>query len=633
MDSYKPSSLGAAPLVAAALGRSLGVKVVVDGSAPTASTDGKTIVVPRLPVDVDEDTSKLLWGFIHHEAAHCRHTDFPVWFRELGAANDNLVSYLTNVFEDIRIERSQIALYPGSAKVLDELVEVLVATKFFDQIVDDDDTLDVFLSFVLTHLRSSVLKQVALKPLVSTARSVLTDRLGEGFVTRLNAELQLVLDATCTQDAVDLALRIRDFLEDEKEKAKEQRQASNDASDSDDSGTDTSDESSSDDSASDHSGSDVDDSAIDADSSSSEETSTPEDAQSKCDDADNTTSDDASADDDSDQISDADGPTDADSSATNDDSDDASSEQSVASTLKAFDDDDVDEVIDALQRVMAADDLNPDDGDLGKSLAELLEDQVDGQLGSPVALPSDQTRKGGRDLKAVSEARRNSSRLSVQLKRVLSSENLVISEPSRKGKRISRRHLTRLKNGDDRIMVTRTYEEATNTALVFLVDVSGSMKGEKVELAARAALSTSLALAPIPHLVHAIGAFPGTAGANQVELVRDFHETTELVAARFGLLARGFTPMSEALLWATERLSLRQEQRKIICVATDGQPDDVRSTKQVLTHVRRLGIESHCLGINTPDTGLFDSFAEVTAVEKLTSVYLTLFEQLLRKTA
>jgi len=111
MTNYKPSSLGAAPLVAAALGRSLGVKVVVDGSAPTAKTDGNTIVLPRLPVDVDDETSSLLWGFIHHEAAHCRHTDFSVWKHELSTANDNLVSYLTNVFEDIRIERSHIALY------------------------------------------------------------------------------------------------------------------------------------------------------------------------------------------------------------------------------------------------------------------------------------------------------------------------------------------------------------------------------------------------------------------------------------------------------------------------------------------------------------------------------------------
>jgi len=487
------------------------------------------------------------------------------------------------------------------------LTNVLVDIQFFDKIDEDSDPVDALCSFVLTHLRYAVLRQVALKPLASTARLVLSDRFGEGFVTRLNAELQLVLDATCTQDAVDLALRIRDFLEAEKEDLKDQQNATDTASASDDADTDSD---TSGNSESDDSDTDGDDASNACDASSPVDELDADDESTDALDDGADFSESACADDDSDSSSDNDERGDTTSSATTDTDDDAPSEQSDGVTQQTLATDDVEKTIDALEDVLTAIDLDPNDGDLGESLAELLEDHVDHQPGLTLVLPTDDIRvEGGRDPLLVSQARRTASRLSVQLQRVLSSENLV-----------------------DRIMVTRSYEEATDTALVFLVDVSHSMSG-KVELAAHAALATSLSLSPIAQLAHAIGAFPSQNGASQVELVRDFHETTEMVGTRFRLSVRGNTPMSEALLWATDRLVGRQERRKIICVATDGKPNDTASTQQVLSKIRRLGIESHCLGINTPDTGLFDSFAEVDAVEKLAKVYLTLFQKLLRKTA
>ncbi len=64
----------ALPIVAAAYGRKFGVNVQVGGSR--AGTDGQTINIPGIVED--SITKTLAWGYLAHEAAHVRYTDFEV---------------------------------------------------------------------------------------------------------------------------------------------------------------------------------------------------------------------------------------------------------------------------------------------------------------------------------------------------------------------------------------------------------------------------------------------------------------------------------------------------------------------------------------------------------------------------
>ncbi len=121
---YSDTQLAAAHLVAAALGRALGIRVVV-ANVPTACTDGNTIYLPPLPVTVSAQLMVMLWGFIHHEAGHCRHSDFAL-VKSVNAEHDPVLSNLLFILEDVRMERAHIALYPGAHRVLSELVELLV---------------------------------------------------------------------------------------------------------------------------------------------------------------------------------------------------------------------------------------------------------------------------------------------------------------------------------------------------------------------------------------------------------------------------------------------------------------------------------------------------------------------------
>lgn len=95
------------PILAGILGRKLGVKIQIGGSP---STDGEVIYLPPLPLDGGEELFILANGFIDHEAAHVRDTDFDA----LAAARlSPLAHFLFNIVEDVRVERELAGVYPG----------------------------------------------------------------------------------------------------------------------------------------------------------------------------------------------------------------------------------------------------------------------------------------------------------------------------------------------------------------------------------------------------------------------------------------------------------------------------------------------------------------------------------------
>ena len=111
----------ALPIVAAALGRKFGVEVGVGGH--NACTDGKRIQIPDVPDDpVSRD---LAWGYLAHEAAHVRYTDFAVY--EQAANEGPLQAMLQNRIEDVRIERELGRPYPGTRTTIATVLRRMLA--------------------------------------------------------------------------------------------------------------------------------------------------------------------------------------------------------------------------------------------------------------------------------------------------------------------------------------------------------------------------------------------------------------------------------------------------------------------------------------------------------------------------
>ncbi len=81
------------PLLASVLGKSYGVRVEIGGNQ--AFTNGSVIQLPSLPAEFDNKFTGLVRGFLDHESAHIRETDFSVL-----QGMTPLEKNIWNIFED-----------------------------------------------------------------------------------------------------------------------------------------------------------------------------------------------------------------------------------------------------------------------------------------------------------------------------------------------------------------------------------------------------------------------------------------------------------------------------------------------------------------------------------------------------
>ena len=68
--------LGCFPLLASVLGDKYGVEIRMGGD--NAMTDGKIIYLPAMPAELDDETLETAKGYVDHESAHVRYTDFEM---------------------------------------------------------------------------------------------------------------------------------------------------------------------------------------------------------------------------------------------------------------------------------------------------------------------------------------------------------------------------------------------------------------------------------------------------------------------------------------------------------------------------------------------------------------------------
>jgi hypothetical protein len=108
------------PLLADVLGRAYGVAVEIGGTE--AFTTGRVIRLPSLPATGDATFLGLVRGYIDHEAAHIRHTDFESMAKETITP---LERNIWNIFEDWRVEAKLAAIFPGCRRNFEWLIRHL----------------------------------------------------------------------------------------------------------------------------------------------------------------------------------------------------------------------------------------------------------------------------------------------------------------------------------------------------------------------------------------------------------------------------------------------------------------------------------------------------------------------------
>lgn len=186
------------PLVAAVLGNKYGVRVSIGG--PEAFTDGSIINLPSLPLECDEMLMGLARGYIDHESAHIRETDF------VAVKNANLSPlemYIWNCLEDWRVENKLAGIFPGCRGNFTWLIR-----HFFTRKAEEGRGASAHLipEWILLTVRSWDVIEVAE---VRDRVGAVIDKLYPGLCERLKPVLQEV-QAQCvtTNDSIGYAKKI-----------------------------------------------------------------------------------------------------------------------------------------------------------------------------------------------------------------------------------------------------------------------------------------------------------------------------------------------------------------------------------------------------------------------------------------
>tara|TARA_R110001583_G_scaffold32_1_gene251 strand:+ start:19409 stop:21025 length:1617 start_codon:yes stop_codon:yes gene_type:complete len=524
----------ALPIVAAAYGHKFGVQVCIEGSS--AYTDGNRIVIPAAD-PATPDYRDLAWGFLAHEAAHIRHTDFEVVET---STNRPIRKAVLNIIEDIRIEQALGHDYPGTRKTLHQLVKCLIDQGQIDYTPAGQELMHpaaLLQTWLLFRLRSRVLKQETLNPLYQQVNQDIRQQLPAGLMTRIAALANTTGQLTSTQDALQLTDALIKLIEEEKEEEQEPQPSNN-----------------------------KNNGINNLNSDRSDDDNTPDN---------NTTS--------------------------------------------------------ALQSLLSAtdDDLIPD---LQQAAASALGDQAESaqhhhSSPRPFTLPTAEPAMAGSQ-NLLTKVAAESGMIRARLQGLVQASQQQRSRYKHTGRRLSPTRLAASQTGNTRIFSHEHKRTASNAVIYLLVDASGSMslRGEKDipihQIANEAALALALALEGIAGVNCGAGFFPGR--QTHIDSALPIGQSVRSHAAYFDQSPRGTTPMAEALWYAASQLIYRQEERKIIMVITDGEPDHQADTQDIISLCERSGIELVGVGIQTDSVErLFKS--SVTVLD-LASLRSSLFE-------
>jgi len=213
---------------------------------------------------------------------------------------------------------------------------------------------------------------------------------------------------------------------------------------------------------------------------------------------------------------------------------------------------------------------------------------------------------------------------------------------------------------DPRVFMNKTKQIDFNTAITYLIDLSGSMGGTKIRLARESAILLSKLTNRLNIPNEILGFTTRTKSIHTASwsirrdalahiIFKEFNESFNRVKDRLGSITT--SPISEgtggenvdgeALLWAARRIYTRKERRRIIVVLSDGDPacstynfrmlyDHLKDTVNL---VRLSGIELYAIGIlHDPSRFYGDKYSHtINKTEEFTTTFFKDFIDIINK--
>ncbi|MDX7767266.1 vWA domain-containing protein [Aeromonas caviae] len=534
------------------------------GNYSTAGTTQGVVLMPFFDAG-DPVQAAAAMGFGMHEGAHHRYgSDFAKYEASL-KTKGKVHRLLLNYFDDGRIDRMALIEYPGLRGEY-EAIEQLFISKGM-RLVPGANTpaIAVLEDYIAHYIGSELLNYKPLTPVWEQTRDLARQRFPIALLTRLEiiSEMGVITsDFNDCWNSADMVLdAIKDALEDLKTQQPDhepEAQPDTDADGQPDADADG------------QPGADADGQPdADADGQPDADADGQPDA-----DADGQPGADADgqpdADADGQPYADADGQPDADADGQPDADAEGQPEAGAAGGPNA---DDVvrSKQIQELEACLEAAGSGSSDvegRDKGKMLASLIEADSRFQLDTPLRPHLDAVyTKIGRSV-TLPKVLAASRPITQALMELVETETNCAPGLSRRGKRFVTSRFNRFKQGDLRVYRSKARNLGIDSAIMVLLDLSGSMNCQEV-VAKNACLALALAVQQIDGAVIGIQSF----GDWNVDLLR-FREDPATTSSRLDLIcAGGGTPMREGLSNAFLALMPEQAERKSMIVITDGEPD------------------------------------------------------------
>lgn len=575
------SFIDALPAIANALGDSFGVEVVIGNYS--AHTNGKAVYLPML--SADNPKAKVLGlGYTVHESAHVRYSDFRLAF------STPLEKHVSGILEDVRIEKAISEEFPGTAKMLSDLAEEMIAVGFFSKPEEKSSPTQIMLSHLMYGLRHDVLKQKPFAEYAELTSKIASQNLPNGMFTKLNALMYQIVNCTSESEVQKLAQSIITMMEEEakKEEEKAKKEKSQEQQENND-----------------------------------QTAQQPQSQPGKSDDQDQDQSPQGES-----QQGSGQGQQSSEGAQDSDGGQNQGDDQQSGSVGQGAGASDAAANAELINSILGAGD--EDWNDMGNAVAGMLNDQAD------PSQPSAATPYKPRMVSPVTEGDTSAAKartacatngLRHKMQTILQARTFAVKRSTSFGTKLNFKTLHRAP------LMGPVFEKikegkAVDTAISLLIDISGSMSGKEM-LAMDAALATMQAFQR-PNVATAAFAFPNPEYSNSNAVLKMWHEQPAASILRsMKMHANGGTPMAEAMFGAGIDLCKRREKRKILFVVTDGDPNHYGQASWVIDTARKTGIEVLGLGIHHNVDRLFgvENSTRIDSIDELPKSMIGLLEQ------
>jgi len=564
------------PAVCSAIAGQKGVKIIWQGPP---RTDGSTIWSNPLPVDADADTVKVVVGDIDHECGHVRFSDFELVGKKKPGLPE-LQACLWNALEDTFIERRLGDDYLGCQQTLAESAEIAVAKGHCR--TGEKGPADALQVFCDAWGRKNVLRQ-GVDKILDSSRSELVKHLDEKGVVRLEALLATKLfSANSTAETLHLSGAIIKLMKDIQEEQEQPPPPEPEPQEkpSDPQGEEGDDQGQDDSQGDGQGGNDPSDQGQGGDDSNPDPQGSGGNGQPEGGSPDGSSPQPQSG---------------SDTGNGNSPSDNAGTGDGAGrggSARQILEDANVD-TGPAIDRKGASQEMAAQAAAQGNFV-------FDPRTVTPPPVGDNLARYNALKAAVSGHIAQLSRRLAVEFQTKRRTRSVIAEEG-----RLDGRRLHHALTGETRIYRHKVVTQSPKPAVSLVLDCSGSMGFEYVGskicpkddiiLATQAviAIAEVCAVMGVPFEVV-------TFAGGQIGAIKTFDHPLTRARGRIGAIdAGGGTPTAEALWIAGNRLVGRREERKILMLVTDGDPDNMPSAKQVAGLIERSGIELYGIGLGT----------------------------------